>query len=286
MQVVFGWPHDLWPRRSERSVEPRMQQENHLRSADQSKGPVRSLSRLAADVVARLVARDGADEAVLREAMLCRLIDAVTSPDLRMLDAVKADFRRVRISCAEIADHYVPEAARRLGQGWDDDTLSFVQVTMGSARLQAVLREMGEDWIADASGSADGPSLLVLLPKGEQHTLGALLLAGRLRRMGVSVCLRVGSEPAEVARLISTCAFRGALISVSGESRLEACSNLIKALKHSGNGSLMVALGGAILDGAEDEMRSTGADLVTNDISHVLHAMGIVVGTSPVMELG
>jgi hypothetical protein len=47
----------------------------------------------------------------------------------------------------------------------------------------------------------------------------------------------------------------------------------------------MVAIGGAILDEAEDVVRLTGADVVTNDISHALEALGISVGRSPVLEL-
>lgn len=261
-----------------------MQQDKQFTSADRTEGPVSGVSRLAAEVVARLVSRDGADGVGLREALLVRLLEAVIAPDLALLETVRAEFRRARVSGAEIADLYIPEAARRLGQCWDDDQLSFATVTMGTARLQAVLREIGSDWIADAQGGADGPSLLLLVPQGEQHTLGLMLLAGRLRRKGISVCLRIASDPAVVAKLVSDCAFGGVLISVSGESRLAACSTLIKALKHSGNGSLLVAIGGAILDEAEEEMRSTGADLVTNDIDHVLQAMGIVVGKSPALQ--
>ncbi|NBE08269.1 cobalamin B12-binding domain-containing protein [Paragemmobacter ruber] len=261
-----------------------MQQGKQFTSADRTEGPASGVSRLAAEVVARLVARDGADTAALREPLLVRLMEAVIAPDLRPLEGVRAEFRRARISAAEIADVYIPEVARRLGQCWTDDQLSFASVTMGTARLQAVLREIGTDWTADAHGAADGPGLLLLVPPGEQHTLGLMLLAGRLRRMGVSVCLRFAADPAAAAKLVSDGAFRGVLISVSGESRLAACSNLIKALKHSGNGSLLVAIGGAILDEAEEEMRSTGADLVTNDIDHVLRAMGIVIGNMPVLE--
>lgn len=261
-----------------------MQQDKQFTSADRTEGPVNGVSRLAVEVVARLVARDGIDGSGLRDTLLARLTEAVIAPDLRLLEASKAEFRRARVSAAEIADVYIPEVARRLGQCWDDDQLSFVAVTLGTARLQAVLREIGEDWAADSQGPADGPSLLLLVPAGEQHTLGMMLMAGRLRRMGVSVCLRIAADPSAVAKLVSECAFSGVLISVSGESRLAACSNFIKAIKQSRNGSLLVAIGGAILDDAEEEMRSTGADLVTNDIDHVLQAMGIVVGKSPVLE--
>ena len=44
------------------------------------------------------------------------------------------------ISSADIAEDYVPLAARKLGEAWVDDTLSFSQVTIGAARLQEIVR--------------------------------------------------------------------------------------------------------------------------------------------------
>ncbi len=262
-----------------------MHHEMPIRSAHGNAVVVCGVSRFAAEVVAKLVARDGADEAGLREPLVDRFCEAVTAANLSAFDEIKADFKRARISASALADHYIPEVARRLGQAWEDDTLSFADVTMGVARLQAILRELGATWSADALGQADGPTMLVLLPQGEQHTLGAMVLAGRLRRMGVSVSMQIAPELAELSKFVSNRAFDGAMISVTCENRLETCGKLIKTLKNASNGKLMVAIGGAILDDAEDVVRLTGADVVTNDISRALHVMGIAVGRSPVLEL-
>lgn len=259
--------------------------ESHRRSAQGAVSQECGVTKFAAQVVARLVARDGVDEAGLREVLLQRLFDAVTTSSLDALDDIKPEFKRARISASAMADHYIPEVARRLGTAWEDDTLSFAGVTMGVARLQGILRELGATWSADALGRSDGPTVLVLLPQGEQHTLGAMVLAGRLRRMGVSVSLQIAPSLSDLPKFVSDRSFDGAMISVTSETRLETCRKLIKSLKDATKGKLMVAVGGATLDDAETVVRLTGADVVTNDISHALMAIGIAVGQSPVLEL-
>lgn len=262
-----------------------MYHEAHHGSAHDTASPVCGVTKFAAQVVAKLVARDGADEAGLREILIQRLFDAVTTANLNALDVIKPEFKRARISASAMADHYIPEVARRLGTAWEDDQLSFAGVTMGVARLQAILRELGAAWSADALGQTDGPTVLVLLPQGEQHSLGTMVLAGRLRRMGVSVSLQIAPELSQLSKFVADRSFDGAMISVTCQSRLETCRKLIKSLKDATRGRLMVAIGGAILDEAEDVVRLTGADVVTNDICHALEALGISVGRSPVLEL-
>jgi len=262
-----------------------MQQGMQLRSAHRDEGPMGGVSQFAAEVVARLVLRDGTDEAGLREALLQRFLTAVASSDPGAFEALKPELKRARVSASSLADCYIPEAARRLGEAWETDSMSFANVTMGVARMQAILREIGAAWSADAMGQTGGPTLLVILPQGEQHTLGAMVLAGRLRRMGVSVSMRISPTAAEIARYVAERTFDGTLISIACNDRLETCRILVKTLKEAQSGGMKVAVGGAIRDSAESVKQATGADLVTNDIFEALSEMGLLVSGSAVHEL-
>ncbi len=155
------------------------------------------VAQFAFEVVARLVAGDVTTTGTLREDLIERFSWAIIDPEFGRFDAMKPDLRRARISPTLFADRYVPEIARRLGKGWEDDTMSFAQVTMGASRLQAILREIGADWAADQGAlasmtHAERSTILMIVPPGEQHTLGVFVLIGQLRRRGVSVCLRIG----------------------------------------------------------------------------------------------
>lgn len=247
-------------------------QQVSVRRADGSMGGV---SQFAAEVVARLVARDGTADPELKESLTSQLMYAVAGTDPAAFELLKPELKRARISPAQLADVYIPEVARRLGVAWEEDTLSFAQVTMGASRLQAILREIGSAWVADGLGKPAGPTLLVILPAGEQHTLGAMVMAGRLRRSGVSVCMRIAPNPVELAQLAASRSFDGALLSIACQDRLEVCQKLVTTLKQATQGRLPVAVGGSILDRGDNILELTGADVATNDIDLALQTIGV-----------
>jgi MerR family transcriptional regulator, light-induced transcriptional regulator len=194
-------------------------------------------------------------------------------------EAIKPDLRRARISPTLFADRYIPEIARRLGRGWEDDTMSFAQVTMGASRLQAILREIGADWVADQgvgyTAQGDRSTVLMLVPTGEQHTLGVFVLIGQLRRRGVSVCLRIGASNDDLRTLLGERSFDGAMISVATPEKLPICRELLRTLKEVTTGRLHVAIGGAALQALGDEAKTIGADVVTNDLTTAMLGLGM-----------
>lgn len=257
--------------------------ENSMGDASGTKGADRVV-HFAAEVVARLAKGEPVVGASLNEALVLRLMQAVLAPDGDAFTALRPEFKRAKVSPAVVADQYIPEVARRLGRDWATDCATFASVTMGTARLQAILREIGQDWSADAAGSVEGPTLLVILPEGEHHTLGAMVLAARLRRSGVSVSLRIGESAPVLAAFVRDRSFDAALISVACHERLETCAKLVKTLKDATQGRLKIALGGAVLETGEYSGAGTGADVVTNDIEAALTGLGLVDQPATIME--
>ncbi len=239
-------------------------------------GGTDGVAHFAAEVLARLVKSEAVAGSVLNETLVLRLMRAVSTGDPEAFGTLRADFKRARVSAAVLADHYIPEVARRLGKGWAEDCVTFADVTMGTARLQAMLREIGQDWYADSAGAAVGPTLLVIIPEGEHHTLGAMVLAARLRRSGVSVSLRIGDPPPVLATFVRDRSFDAALISVACHEKLETSARLVKTLKDATKGRLKIALGGAVLATGEYCASNTGADVVTNDIEAALKGLGLL----------
>lgn len=233
-----------------------------------------SVSKFAAEVVARLVAREEAGGSELRESLLSKFVLAVKSADPVTLDGLRQEFRRARVTPAILADLYIPEAARRLGQQWDNDVATFSDVTIGVARLQATLRDIGAGWSADEVSRGRGTTMLLILPTGEQHTLGAMVVASWLRRQGVSVCLRIAPSMSELLCLLATRRFDAAMISIACNDKLDVCAKLVKTIKEASGNSLPVAVGGVALDEMGERMKTVGADIVTNDLSVAIEALG------------
>lgn len=228
------------------------------------------LVALALQAMQRLAARRMEGAGVLQAALLDRIVDLATAPDRDAAPAILDTLRRAHVPDPQIADLYLAEAARRFGEAWFEDRMSFSQVTIGVVRLQEVLHRLQIDCESDVALPDTAPAALIIVPPGEQHTLGALLLSLGLRRRGISVSLQFAPTMPEVSRLLAERPFDIAFVSVGTTERVETCVKLVKSLKRISRGSILVAVGGAVIDECRDSLASSGADLVTNDVDHVL----------------
>ncbi len=239
------------------------------------------VSDLAAKIVARLAARETQAAPTFIESIMQRLTEAVCADQPSLIEALKPDLRRARITPAMLADVYIPEAARRLGKSWEDDTLTFADVTIGTVRLQSILRDISADWAADAGKSENGEgAVLLLLPEKEHHTLGPLVLTGQLRRRGVSVCLQLATTDGEWLSVLHKRHFDGVIISVGWEGKIAACEHLIATIKKLTKGRMPVAVGGAVLTRSDSILGCEAADIVTNDLDKVLKIFGLSANAS------
>ena len=285
-EVVFTRHCPLWTLPfMDRPLELPMQDGQHVvtdRRTDQVEGGV---TDLAAKIVAKLAARENQTDPVYSETIVQRLTEAVQTDNSSLIEALKPDMRRARISPAMLADIYIPEAARRLGRAWEDDTLTFADVTIGTVRLQSILRDISCDWASDARKTAQlGGSVLLLLPEKEHHTLGPLVVTGQLRRRGVSVCLQLATADGEWKSILRRRHFDGVIISVGWEGKLTAAAQLVAAIKQMTKGKMPVAVGGAVLTRFDAILACEGADIVTNDLDRALHTLGLSVNASRAVE--
>lgn len=223
------------------------------------------LSVLARSIVARLAARDGSLARAVDPEMVASIARAVATPDLGVFEALRPDLRRARISDIDLVDGYFPAVARFLGCGWAEDRTPFTDVTIGVARMQAILRQIGRGWTSNVEAGPQDSTVLMVLPDGEQHSFGAMVLTGQLRRQGISVRLEIGSPPGLLRQIVRQKHYDCAMISIGCEEKLDHGRKVVDALKGGSDGRLHVAVGGAVLDRPVDILAATGADIVTND---------------------
>jgi methanogenic corrinoid protein MtbC1 len=246
-------------------------------------GDVAGLERFASEVVSLLASR-AATGGRPCEPLLNDLIDAAISVDPSRIRNVLSRFRRARISPAALVDFYIPAAARRLGEEWMEDRLSFSSVTIGSGRLQALLRAQSKEWAADRGDTRDGrPVVLLATPQGESHVLGALVATSMLRRAGVSVCLRMAVDRGEVVALAAERAFDAAMLSVSCRDGVDAARELVKVIK-AVRPEAPVVVGGVGMSVEGDVGSCAGADLATSDMNAALRFCGIPISVDHPVE--
>lgn len=229
---------------------------------------------LARCVVDRLVARELQAARHIDPDLLARILRNLVSPDPLPFLRLRTELGRARVSDTDLVEVYFPEAARALGCDWAADRSSWAEVSIGIARMQAVVHEIGRGWCENVLPHPSAPTALLLLPEGEQHSFGPLLLLHQLRRRGVSVHLKIAARPADLAGILAGRSFDYALISVGCEARLGLAADLVAAVEARTAGGTPVAVGGAVLDRPVDVAAITGANLVTNDLDNLLVALG------------
>lgn len=238
----------------------------------------------ASQVVSLLADRSAKTISELREPLVSGLIAASLSGTRDAFVSLLSEVRRSRISLAALADIYIPEAARRMGQDWHDDQMSWMDVSIGVGRLQSLLREIGVAWIADQAGDAGHGTVLLIVPDREQHTLGPMVAMGQMRRYGVSVCLRIAPSFSELRQLFADRHFDGTLISVSTKDKLEGVAKTVQFLRSIATRPCPIVVGGAVMAKVEDPASLTGADFSSNDIGAALEGIGLKFDASCVLK--
>lgn len=239
------------------------------------------VQRFALRVVTELARTSGARAEAPKLELASVLMRYARTGDTALLTALHGEMLRRRVAAEEIMDIYLPHAVREIGEDWHDDKIDILQASMAFARLQNILRELSKAWVSDRVGRARDGRILLMLPRGEQHSLGAMFAAHQLRRNGVSVKVMLTVSPELMTETLERNRFHGIFISASNESSLKPCADLIRALRACDSGKTPIVLGGGLVSGAirdTDTCRiaaATGADIVTNDISCALHACGI-----------
>lgn len=207
----------------------------------------------------QVVSHDG-----LRQFVLDHMIRAVLDHGAFSADGLLSELRGNRLTIDAIIDQYVPHVARILGEDWENDKISFAEVTIGSMRLQSLLAEATSGSHSNTSAQAAFVHALVLVPQGEQHFLGASVVASQLRRLGCDVDMSFDEDMGALTARLMHCAPDVILITCPRRETLESVTNTVQTIRNAVSESPVLALGGAIGLEKEDVIEMTGVDIVTN----------------------
>lgn len=205
------------------------------------------------------------------------LFSAALSPNRTACKSVIARSLGMGISQTDLADKYIPAVAHRMGEMWCADTLGFAEVTIGVARLQAMLRDLGPEWIADNTARANAPLVLIVTHRGAQHTLGAVILGGQLRRRGCSVRMALDSTREALAQMVPRIRFDAIFISASQSESLEKTRKMVDFFRSLDAKLPPIVLGGGLVDQQGDIASLVGVDIVTSNIDEAIEKCSLTI---------
>lgn len=227
---------------------------------------------LASQALTVVASRSPHNAAKVYQRLVECLADGVRSMEPNAQEAAVRELRQHGCTSADIVDVYIPAAARLLGEEWCRDEMSFADVTIGSARLQGLLRELEREWLGVQL--SDGPAVAMIC-QDDFHTLGAMVAAGQLRRLGASVRLILGLNVSEQLEIVGESSFDVVMISASRTENLETTRKLVKNIRALPGKTLPIVLGGTVIEQKVNVKALTGADHVINDPKEALELCGL-----------
>jgi DNA-binding transcriptional MerR regulator/methylmalonyl-CoA mutase cobalamin-binding subunit len=146
-----------------------------------------------------------------------------------------------RGSFEQVVTRYLMPALRSLGTAWADGAIAVAAEHVASA---AVLRRLSVAYQAAAHGDADGPAILIGLPPGARHELGALAFAIVARRSGLHVIYLGADLPtADWLRSVEQTRAKAAVIGVVSSADVTPAVDVATAL-HAAAPDLVITYGG------------------------------------------
>lgn len=222
-----------------------------------------AIARLAAEAAARAgAAAEPVPESVVDD--FCKLLVAGD------YIAAEAEIRRLtarRQNYAQISDGLLSMAARRLGRGWEEDSLSFADVSVAVAQIFRLNQAFRQRNVPLVRG-ADRFGVFATLP-GQPHNLGLVLAAEAFRGEGWKVDLRLDTPARELIEI--TQRLRPTLIglTISREDRRHQLAHLVISLRALPM-PLRIMLGGRGAHGLARILPRGHIDRVVTDIASAL----------------
>ena len=196
---------------------------------------------------------------------IAELCDALLSPQDRAAHDFILNVRRNSADIEVVYLSYVAGAARRLGQLWDEDQISFMDVTPGCGKLYRIIRGLRHVIAPSIIKDRDEyPAMFALVP-GETHTLGIEIATDIFRREGWDVDMMVGLDHDHLIEQSDRRTYRAIVLVANSDSMIEPLTRMVLALRISHPMSHIVVAGN-ILNHYPNISSLVGSDAVIRDI--------------------
>jgi methanogenic corrinoid protein MtbC1 len=204
------------------------------------------------------------------EDVAAAFVDAAASLRDASIESVLDDMF-ARGSFEQVATRYLMPALRALGAAWSDGTIDVAAEHVASA---AALRRLSGAYQAAARAGDDGSPVLVGLPPGARHELGALAFAIMARRAGLHVVYLGADLPvADWLRSVEQTGAAAAVLGVVAGTDVAPAKDVAAALS-AAFPSLVVAYGGG---GVGHLPHDAVGDRLPDDLGEAVAALGDLI---------
>ena len=241
-----------------------------------------AVSVLALEVVRRLafrMPRHEKAENLPTPTEIDLLCAALLSADDTAADQFIQAARRDGVQPGAISRGYVAGAARQLGEMWDDDRISFIDVTLACGKLYSIIRGLRHVLApAVTAGRESRPALFALVP-GETHTLGIEIATDHFRREGWEVDMLVGLDHDMLLNEADRRHYQAIVLVANSDRMLEPLTRLSLALRIT-QPLAHIIVAGSIQDHYPDILHLVGAEAAIGDLDSAIKTVRDVLTAS------
>lgn len=169
-------------------------------------------------------------------------------------------------------------AARRLGELWENDQKSFVEVSTALTRLQSLVRIACSSAGESLGSTSRRYRTLITSCPGDQHSFGLFVVEQFFRMDGWSVDVCHGESEEQLAERVRSSWYAVVCMSLAVERLLPVLTRTIAHLRaQSLNPGVQVLVGGPLFLEAPDLWSEVGADAVGYDARQAIEVAGDLV---------
>jgi len=198
--------------------------------------------------------------------------------DAETLSRGLTEARQTGVLPEQVCLTLLTDVARRLGEMWDSDRVSFVDVTLGVQQAQRALLDLAPSF-TPPMGLRTGRLLLGGAP-GEQHGFGTAMVGEFFRHAGWDVALCPLNTQEAWERAAGLEAFDVAGLSLGCGEGMEALAAAIAGIRRASlNRSIAVIVGGPAFIGQPHRAFQIGADATAGDAAQAVRQASALIGS-------
>ena len=230
---------------------------------------------LVLDTLEKLVGRKKKTVKISFESDLQQIYSTVTSHSIQAGEVLIKNLLDFGRSIELILDSYFPIVAEKLGDHWVSDKLTFAEVTLALANLQLLNARFEPFYLSALHPTQKGGRVLVIVPKGENHTLGPISVTRKFRSLGTHSILALDYQMIELEKVLLENTFDLIGISAGNNFMTQKINGLVDFFKTRVEKVTPVVLGGNLVNTYKKTNETLKVDLISKDPEFALDEMGI-----------
>ena len=170
----------------------------------------------------------------------------------------------------ELCVDYIGAAARKLGEWWDDDIITFGDMAVAAGRMLHFLRDLRE-LVPKTPQRGSREAMFATVP-GEQHILGVTMAADLMRDKGWKIDLQINQSIEDLCAHAIKNDYRIIGLSATNADRIRSLAAAVVELRLAAPYAY-IFIGGHIVEVEPDIAIRTGADAAAASLDDAIEAL-------------